>query len=65
VCGRHGAKKNRCNSDGCTNQVQRGGVCQRHGAFRNTQVESTAFGSEFEMTNATQNLPNQCAPRKV
>ena len=26
----------------------------RHGAYRNAQDESTAFGSEFEKTTATQ-----------
>ena len=39
--------------------VVKGGVCKRHGAYRNTQDESTAFGSELEMTNAAQTLPNQ------
>jgi len=38
-------------------------VCWRHGANRNTHDESTAFGSEFEMTTATQTLPNQRASR--
>ncbi|KAK1735718.1 hypothetical protein QTG54_013424 [Skeletonema marinoi] len=28
----HGAKRKRCNSDGCTNNVVNGGVCKRHGA---------------------------------
>ncbi len=56
---RHGVKVKRCSSEGCTNQAQRRGVCKRHGAYHNTQDESTAFGSEFETTTATQTLPNQ------
>ncbi len=59
VCVKHGAKVKRCSSVGCTNQAKRGGVCRRHGAYHNTQGESTAFGSEYEMTTATQTLPNQ------
>ena len=48
----------RCNSDGCTNEAIKGGVCWRHGAYRNTNDESTAFGSElFEKTTVTQALP--------
>ena len=39
----------------------KGGVCKRHGAHRNTNDESTAFGSEFEMTTATQSQPNERA----
>ena len=60
---RHGAKIKLCNSEGCTNYAQKGGVCKRHGAHRNIQDESTAFGSEFEMTTATQTLPSQRASR--
>ena len=51
---RHGAKFKRCSSEGCTNQYQRGGLCRRHGAYRNPHEESTAFascfGSEFDKT---------------
>ena len=57
VCIRHGASVKRCNRAGCSNQVQRRGVCIKHGAYRNTQEESTAFGSEFELTTATQTTP--------
>jgi len=32
-----------CSIDECTNHVQRGGVCKRHGAYHNPQDESTAF----------------------
>jgi hypothetical protein len=63
LCIKHGAKKQRCNSEACTNQVQRGGVCKRHGAYRNTHDESTVFGSEYEKTTATQTLPNHRASR--
>ena len=65
VCCRHGAKVEvkKCSSEGCANQVKRGGVCIKHGAYRNTQDESTAFGSEFDMTTATQILTNQHASR--
>ena len=59
---RHGAKKKLCRTEGCTNLAKRGGVCRRHGAYRNTQEESTAFGSELEMTTV-QSLPNQRASR--
>jgi len=38
-------------------------VCWRHGAYRSTHDESTAFGSEFDMTTATQTIPNHRAPR--
>ena len=57
---RHGAtvKRSICSSEGCTNQAKRGGVCKRHGAYHNTNDESTAFGSESEMTAATKTLPN-------
>eukprot|EP00985_Skeletonema_marinoi_P035048 scaffold45473_cov175-Skeletonema_marinoi.AAC.1 len=53
-------------TEGCTNQAKRGGVCKRHGAYRNAHNESTAFGSELEkntvtQTAVTQILPNQCA----
>ena len=56
VCKRHGAdiKRKLCSSEGCTNQAKRRGVCRRHGAYRNTQDESTAFGSEFDMTSNAQ-----------
>eukprot|EP00984_Skeletonema_dohrnii_P008634 scaffold3203_cov95-Skeletonema_dohrnii-CCMP3373.AAC.3 len=57
VCVRHGAKVKRCNIEGCTNVSVKGGVCRRHGAYRNAQDASTAFGSEFEMTAATQTYP--------
>ena len=50
---KHGAKVKLCNSEGCTNQVQKGGVCCRHGANRNPYDESTAFGSEFDKITAT------------
>ena len=63
LCIQHGAKMKRCSSEGCTNQAQRRGVCKRHGAYLNTQDESTAFGSEYERTTATQALPNQRASR--
>jgi len=63
VCIKHGAKTKRCSSEGCTNKALRGGVCRRHGANRNTHDQSTAFGSEFERTTATQLLPNQRALR--
>ena len=63
VCMRHGAKKKQCRIDGCKNIAKKGGVCKRHGAYRNTQDESTAFGSEFDTTNAAQTLPNQRALR--
>eukprot|EP00984_Skeletonema_dohrnii_P021026 scaffold10402_cov64-Skeletonema_dohrnii-CCMP3373.AAC.2 len=59
VCVRHGAKVKLCSSEGCTNKSVKGGVCRRHGAKFNTQDQSTAFGSEFEHTTATQTLPNQ------
>jgi len=38
-------------------------LCRRHGAYRNTHDGSTAFGSEYEMTTATQTPPNQRASR--
>ena len=60
---RHGAKRKLCSIEGCTNHVKRGGVCWRHGANRNTHDESTAFGSEFDMTTASKTLPNQRASR--
>eukprot|EP00985_Skeletonema_marinoi_P015720 scaffold8193_cov191-Skeletonema_marinoi.AAC.1 len=44
---------------GANQEVQRGGVCWRHGANRITHDESTAFGSEFEKTTETQTPPNQ------
>ena len=52
-----------CSSKGCTNKAWKGGVCWRHGANRNTQDESTAFGSEFEMTTATQTISLHRASR--
>ena len=63
VCVRHGVKVKLCSNEGCTNHAKRGGVCRRHGAYRNTHDQSTAFafGSEFDMTTATQFLPNQCS----
>jgi hypothetical protein len=54
---RHGAKVKQCSSEGCKNIAQKGGVCRRHGAYRNNHEESTAFtsclGSEFDKTTAT------------
>eukprot|EP00984_Skeletonema_dohrnii_P028984 scaffold19265_cov75-Skeletonema_dohrnii-CCMP3373.AAC.2 len=35
----------------------------RHGAYRNAQDESTAFGSKFDETTATLSQPNQLASR--
>jgi len=58
---RHGAKKMQCSSEGCINQVVKRGVRKMHGAKSNTNDQSTAFGSEYEMTTATQTLPNQRA----
>ena len=63
VCVRHGAQRKRCSREGCTRQAQRGGVCKRHGSNRNAQDESTAFGSEFELTNATQTISHHRASR--
>ena len=60
---KHGAKVKRCSSEGCTNHAQKGGVCWRHGAYRNTNDESTAFGSEFELNTATQSQPNHASRR--
>ena len=63
---RHGAKVNPklCSSAGCTNQSKRGGVCVRHGAYSNSNEDSTAFtscfGSEFDKTTLTH--PNQRTP---
>ena len=58
---KHGAEFKRRRSEECTNQVQGGGVCTRHGAYRNPNDESTAFasyfGSEFDKTTVTN--PNQ------
>ena len=58
---KHGAKQKRCSIEECTKQAQKGGVCCRHGAYRNPTDESTAFtsyfGSEFDKT--TLNHPNQ------
>ena len=61
VCIRHGAKVRRCSYEVCTNVVVKGGVCRRHGAYRNTNDESTAFGSLFEQPTATQSQSNQHA----
>ena len=58
VCIRHGAKVKLCSSEGCTNQVVRGGVCWKHGANRTPNDVSTAFGSDFEKTTTSFNLPN-------
>jgi len=65
VCIKHGAKPSvkHCTSEGCTNRAKRGGVCWKHGAYRNTHYESTAFGSEYDKTTATQTQPNQRAFR--
>ena len=59
VCIRHGAKVKikLCSIEGCTNQANRGGVCRRQGAKRTPYDESTAFGSEYEKTTAT-DLPH-------
>ena len=58
---KHGAKVIRCSVEGCTNQSKRGGVCIKHGAYRNPNDDSTAFpscfGSEFDKTTLTR--PNQ------
>ena len=57
---RHGAKGKVCSSEGCTNLAKRGGVCRRHGVYRNPHDESTAFTmheSAYDDTTAT--LPNQ------
>lgn len=62
---RHGAKEKRCISDGCTNHAKRGEVCRKHGAYCNTNDESTAFRSEYEKTTATQALPDHRASRAV
>ena len=62
VCRRHGAKKRLCSQEGCTNQAQIRGVCYRHKAYRNTNDESTAFGSELEQTPVTQSLSNEHGP---
>jgi hypothetical protein len=35
VCIRHGAKVKLCSSDGCINQVIKGGVCVKHGQTSN------------------------------
>ena len=53
VCLRHGAKHKRCSIEGCTKYPQKGGLCIRHGAYRNTQDESTAFGSEHQNSSTT------------
>jgi hypothetical protein len=56
--------RNDAGREGCANQAKRGGVCKRHGAFRSTNDESTAFRSEFDMTTA-QTQPNQRASRST
>ena len=63
VCLRHGAKVKikLCSQEGCTNKVKKGGVCRRHGAYRNTNDESTAFGSELEQTAAARSQPSERA----
>ena len=58
---RHGAKVKLCSNEGCTKQVQRGGLCMRHGTFRTAHDESTAFGSGFDETTANLSFPNQSA----
>ena len=50
---KHGAKRE-CSAEGCLNQARKGGLCWRHGPYRKTHDESTAFGSELELTTATQ-----------
>ncbi len=62
---KHGGKVKQCSTEGCKNNAKRGGVCWRHGAYRNAQEESTAFGSEYENTTATQKLPNQNSSRST
>jgi len=61
---KHGAKLKLCRIEGCTNKVQKRGVCWRHGAKRNPNDESTAFascfGSGFEDTTAP--YPSQLNP---
>jgi len=59
---RYWSKKKLCSNEGCTNQAKQRG---RHGAYRNTQNGSTAFGSEYEMTTATQTSPNQRTSSRV
>ena len=62
---KHGAKVKRCSVEGCTNHSKRGGVCYRHGAYRNPHEESTAFtscfGSDFDKTTATPDQRTQAA----
>ena len=41
---RHGAKVKLCSTDGCTNQVVRGGVCIQHGAIKRCSKEVCAAG---------------------
>jgi len=55
--------KKLCSSAGCTDYAKKGGVCMRHGAFRNIHDESTAFGSKFDDTTANLSQPNQLASR--
>ena len=59
---RHGAKVKQCRFEDCTNQVVKGGVCIRHGAHRNKNDESTAFGSEFDQTTTTPSQSNAHSP---
>ena len=58
VCIIHGAQHKRCSSDGCSKQAVLGGMCLEHGAYSNGQDESTAFGSEFEMTTVAEDQTN-------
>ena len=44
----------------CKNQAEKGGVC-KNGAYCDTNDESTAFGSEFEMTTVAQSHLNEDA----
>jgi hypothetical protein len=46
-------EQKRCSIDGCTNHVQKGGVCIKHGGKINTYT----FDSKFDKTTAT--LSNQ------
>ncbi len=64
VCVRHGATLKRCSTEGCESNAKKGGVCRRHGAYRNTNDESTAFGSELEeTTTATRFHTNEHASK--
>ena len=65
VCVRHGAKVKQCSNEGCANIAVKGGVCWRHGAKdlvkKNTNDESTAFGSEFEQTTVARSQSDEHA----